>query len=306
MRNKRLILALTGAVICGLLAVMLVTRYLANVQQYTRDLNNVVVAKSEIPLGAKITLEQLQLTPIPNGSAPEGVFRKMEDAVGRVAVIPIGVREPITNLKLAPAGIGAGLQAVIPEGYRAMTVKVDDIVGVSGFVMPGSYVDVVAVIVPVNQTSASQGPISKIVLQNIKVLASGGSIDSPENQRQPSSVNAVTLMVTPEQAEKLVLAANESKLQLVMRNYTDQEDSRTSGANKATLLNGESIRSEPAPPSEKVAEAKAAAPVKPRVKRTGYVTQHEERSKTVAAAQPVSRKSIELIEGAKRRDVDIP
>jgi pilus assembly protein CpaB len=306
MRNKRLILALTGAVICGLLAVMLVTRYLANVQQYTRDLNNVVVAKSEIPLGAKITLEQLQLTPIPNGSAPEGVFRKMEDAVGRVAVIPIGVREPITNLKLAPAGIGAGLQAVIPEGYRAMTVKVDDIVGVSGFVMPGSYVDVVAVIVPVNQTSASQGPISKIVLQNIKVLASGGSIDSPENQRQPSSVNAVTLMVTPEQAEKLVLAANESKLQLVMRNYTDQEDSRTSGANKATLLNGESVRSEPAPPSEKVAEAKAAAPVKPRVKRTGYVTQHEERAKTVAAAQPVSRKSIELIEGAKRRDVDIP
>jgi pilus assembly protein CpaB len=306
MRNKRLILALTGAVICGLLAVMLVTRYLANVQQYTRDLNNVVVAKSEIPLGAKITLEQLQLTPIPNGSAPEGVFRKMEEAVGRVAVIPIGVREPITNLKLAPAGIGAGLQAVIPEGYRAMTVKVDDIVGVSGFVMPGSYVDVVAVIVPVNQTSASQGPISKIVLQNIKVLASGGSIDSPENQRQPSSVNAVTLMVTPEQAEKLVLAANESKLQLVMRNYTDQEDSRTSGANKATLLNGESVRSEPAPPSEKVAEAKAAAPVKPRVKRTGYVTQHEERAKTVAAAQPVSRKSIELIEGAKRRDVDIP
>jgi pilus assembly protein CpaB len=209
-------------------------------------------------------------------------------------------------MKLAPEGVGAGLQAVIPEGYRAMTVRVDDVVGVSGFVGPGSYVDVVAVIVPVNQTSASQGPISKIVLQNIKVLASGGSIDSPENQRQPSSVNAVTLMVTPEQAEKLVLAANESKLQLVMRNYTDQEDSRTSGANKATLLNGESVRSEPAPPSEKVAEAKAAAPVKPRVKRTGYVTQHEERAKTVAAAQPVSRKSIELIEGAKRRDVDIP
>jgi len=303
MRNKRLILALTGAVICGLLAVMLVTRYLANVQQYTRDLNNVVVAKTEIPLGAKITLEQLQLTPIPNGSAPEGAFRKMEDAVGRVAVIPIGVREPITNLKLAPAGIGAGLQAVIPEGYRAMTVKVDDIVGVSGFVMPGSYVDVVAVIVPVNQTSASQGPISKIVLQNIKVLASGSNIDSPENQRQPASVNAVTLMVTPEQAEKLVLAANESKLQLVMRNYTDQEDTRTSGANKATLLNGESIKSEPAPPSEKVSETKAATPAKPRVKRTSYVSQHEQKP---VAPQAIARKSIELIEGAKRRDVDIP
>src|SRR6266404_9947107 len=132
MRNKRLILALTGAVICGLLAVMLVTRYLSSVQEYTKDLNNVVVAKSAIPLGAKITIEQLALTPIPNGSAPEGVFRKLEQAVGRVAVTPIGVREPITTMKLAPEGVGAGLSAVIPEGYRAMTVKVDDVVGVSG------------------------------------------------------------------------------------------------------------------------------------------------------------------------------
>jgi pilus assembly protein CpaB len=303
MRNKRLILALTGAVLCGLLAVMLVTRYLANVQAYTRDLKNVVVAKSEIPLGAKITIEQLALAPIPNGSAPEGVFRKLEQAVGRVAVTPIGVREPITNMKLAPEGVGAGLQAVIPEGYRAMTVKVDDVVGVSGFVGAGSYVDVVAVIVPVNQTSASQGPISKIVLQNIKVLASGGKIDSPDNQREPVRVNVVTLQVTPQQAEKLVLAANEGKLQLVMRNFSDQEDTQTTGANKATLLNGESTKPEPAPPSEKAAESKPAVPTKPKVKRPNYIAQNEAKPVT---AHPVPRKSIELIEGAKRRDVDIP
>jgi pilus assembly protein CpaB len=303
MRNKRLILALTGAVICGLLAVMLVTRYLSSVQEYTKDLNNVVVAKSAIPLGAKITIEQLALTPIPNGSAPEGVFRKLDQVVGRVAVTPIGVREPITNMKLAPEGVGAGLQAVIPEGYRAMTVKVDDVVGVSGFVGPGSYVDVVAVIVPVAIGAAAQGPISKIVLQNIKVLASGAKMDSPDNQHEPVNVNVVTLQVTPEQAEKLVLAANESKLQLVMRNYADQEDTKTNGANKATLLNGESVRSEPAPPSEKVAETKAATPAKPRVKRTSYVSQHEQKP---VAPQAVARKSIELIEGSKRRDVDIP
>src|SRR5215217_3926715 len=98
MRNKRLILALTGAVICGLLAVMLVTQYLASVQNYAKDLNNVVVAKTEIPLGEKIKAEQLTLLPMPNASAPEGAFRKLEDAVDRVAVMPIGVREPITNL----------------------------------------------------------------------------------------------------------------------------------------------------------------------------------------------------------------
>ena len=180
-----------------------------------------VVANQEISLGEKITAEQLTIASVTNGSAAEGAFRKLDEVVGRVAVTPIGVREPITNMKLAPEGVGAGLSAVIPEGYRAMTVKVDDVVGVSGFIMPGSFVDVVTIIVPLAQ-QAVEGKgrqISRIVLQNIKVLASGAKIDSPENQRQPSEVKAVTLQVTREQAEKLVLAANEGKLRLVMRKY---------------------------------------------------------------------------------------
>lgn len=303
MRNKRLILALTGAVICGLLGVMLVTRYISNLQNHARDLGNVVVATAEIEVGAKIAAEQLALAPIPNGSAPEGAYRTIDQVAGRVALIPIGIREPITDNKLAPEGEGAGLGVLIPEGYRAMTVKVDDVVGVSGFVQPGSFVDVVAVITPPAQQAASQGPISKIVLQNIKVLASGPKIDSPENQREPTHVGAVTLLVTPEQAEKLVLATNEGKLQLVMRNYTDQEDTRTAGANKTTLLRGESLVPVPDPPSESTAEAKPVTP-RPRVKRTNFVAQRTE--KPAPAAQPVSRNSIELIEGSKRRDVDIP
>jgi pilus assembly protein CpaB len=300
MRNKRLILALTGAVICGLLGVMLITRYLSSVQAYARDLGEVVVAKTEIPLGEKITAEQLTLMPMPNGSTPEGAFRKLSEVEGRVAITPIGVREPITSLKLAPSGTGAGLSAVIPAGYRAMTVKVDDVVGVSGFIMPGSFVDVVAIVLPINQQGAeAKGPISKIVLQNIKVLASGAKIDSPENQRQPADVKAVTLQVTPEQAEKLVLAANEGKLQLVMRNYTDQDDTQTHGANKGTLLSGESFVPQPNPPSEKILTKPLA---KPRVKHASHVEPREQKPQ----AQPVSRNSIELIEGAKRRDVDIP
>jgi pilus assembly protein CpaB len=273
------------------------------VQQYARDLNNVVVAKTEIPVGAKITVEQLALLPIPNGSAPEGAFRKLEDAVDRVAVIPIGVREPITNNKLAPVGTESGLSAVIPPGFRALTVKVDEVVGVSGFVMPGSYVDIVAVILPVASSAAAQGPISKIVLQNIKVLASGAKLDSPSDQREPSHVNAVTLLVTPDQAEKLVLAANESKLQLVMRNFGDQEDTQTSGANKGTLLSGESVKLAPSPASERVAEVKPAAAPKPKVRRVTFEAPREERP---APPPPISRNSIELIEGVKRRDVEIP
>ena len=302
MRNKRLILALAGAIVCGLLAVMLITRYISSLQTFQKDLNNVVIASGEIPLGAKIVAEQLTLAPIPNGSAPDGVFRKLDEVVGRVAVTPIGLREPITKMKLAPEGTGAGLQAVIPEGYRAMTVRVDNIIGVSGFVMPGSYVDVVAVIVPVAQ-NANQGPISKIVLQNIKVLASGAKIDSPQDQRQPTDVSAVTLLVTPEQAEKLVLAANEGKLQLVMRNYGDQEDTQTPGANKATLLTGSAVVPEPPLPSEKTAEEKPASP-KARPKRTNLIAQRVERP--APPAPPVTKNSIELIEGSKRRDVDIP
>jgi len=175
---------------------------------------------------------------------------------------------------------------------------------VSGFVMPGSYVDVVAVIIPVATAAAAQGPISKTVLQNIKVLASGAKIDSPGDQREPTTVNAVTLLVTPDQAEKMVLAANESKLQLIMRHYGDQESTRTNGANKSTLLDGESVRLLPGASTEKVVESKpVTAPAKPKMKRISYEPPREEKP---AAAAAVSRNSIELIEGAKRRDVDIP
>jgi len=300
MRNKRLILALACAVICGLLGVLAITRYLSSVEAFTKDLGNVVVAKREIPLGAKITADDVSLAPIPNGSLPDGIFRKTDQVIGRVAVQSIGVRETITSMKLAPEGTGGGLSAVIPEGYRAVTVKVDDVVGVSGFVMPGSYVDVVSVIVPPGQDAQAQGPISKIVLQHIKVLASGPKIDSPENQREPTKVGAVTLMVTPEQAEKLVLAANEGKLQLVMRNYSDDEDTTTSGADKNKLLHGDNVSPEPPPPSEN-------QPEKPKttwVKHTPVKPKMEKLVAPAATAQQ-TKNSIELIEGAKRRDVQI-
>jgi len=304
MRNKRLIIALTGAVLCGLIGVMLVTRYLSSVQAYAKDLSNVVVAKTEIPLGEKITADQLALVPLPNASLPDGAFRKLDQVVGRVAIMSIGVRETITNSKLAPSGTGGGLSSVIPAGYRAMTVKVDDVVGVSGFVMPGSFVDVVAVIIPQAQQGYGQEPVSKIVLQNIKVLATGPKIDSPENQREPTSVKAVTLQVLPEQAEKLALAANEGKLQLVMRNYGDQDDTETKGASKNLLLTGYSAAPPPKTEKNLKTEQPAAAPKKNAVKPARVVAQRE--PAPVVQPQAVRRNSIELIEGTKRRDVDMP
>src|SRR4030095_1928307 len=120
---------------------------------------------------------------------------------------------------------------------------------------------------------------------------SGAKLDSPENQRQPSEVKGVTLQVTPEQAEKLVLAANEGKLQLVMRNYSDQEDTQTKGANKGSLLSGETYVPQPPPPSEKPAPSKVAAnhPI--------FVRPAPKQEKPAAPAPP--RNSVELIEGSK-------
>src|SRR5688572_5184245 len=246
MRNKRFFIVLVGALIFGVLAAVSVSRYLSSAQAYTKNLNKIAVAKVAIPLGSKIIPEQIMVVQFPKESTPDGAFDSPEKLAGRVAVVNIAAREPITESRLAPEGTSAGLSAVIPEGYRAMTVKVDDAAGISGFIMPGSLVDVVVTIDP-REGSGYQDPISKIVLQNIKVLANGQNIDKPENEREANSVKAVTLQVTPEEAEKLALAATEGKLQLVMRNQIDQGDEPTKGVNKRNLLGGDTVTPIPEP-----------------------------------------------------------
>jgi pilus assembly protein CpaB len=302
MRNKRLVVVLAGAVAFGLVAAVSVSRYLSSAQAYTQNLNNVVVAKVDIPAGTKVVAEQLETVQLPHNALPNGVFESPAKLVGRVAIVQIAAREPVTDYKLAAEGSAGGLSAVIPEGYRAMTVKVDDVVGVSGFIMPGALVDVVVVISP---TDTQQNPISKIVLQNIKVLANGQNIDRPKNDREPESVKAVTLQVTPDQAEKLALASTEGKLQLVMRNSADQDDEKTQGVDKRTLLGGEHAGLQPDPGSMKSEQPKPPAPVVRAAPRIMPV--REVAAKPVAQAAPAPpRASVEVIEGAKKRNVDFP
>ena len=140
MRNKRLVFVMVGAVVFGLVAAFSVSRYLSGTQAYAKNLNSVVVAKVDIQPGEKIVADQLASVQFPRGATPDGAFDSPEKLVGRVAVVQIGARDLITDFKLAPEGSAGGLSAVIPEGYRAMTVKVDDVVGISGFVMPGALV----------------------------------------------------------------------------------------------------------------------------------------------------------------------
>jgi len=300
MRNKRFLIVLTGALLFGLLAALTVSRYLSNAQAYSKNLSPIAVAKVAIPLGTKIIPEQLTVVQFPKDAMPDGAFTSVDKLAGRVAVVNIPVREPVTESKLAPEGTAGGLSAVIPEGYRAMTVKVDDVVGISGFVMPGTLVDVVVVIDPEEKGAQAQGPISKIVLQNIKVLANGQNIDKPENQRDANSVKAVTLQVTPEQAEKLALASSEGRLQLVMRNSIDQGDEQTTGVDKRTLLGGE--RAVPAPePGSLKSEQPPRQDSRPAPRR---LRAQVEAKPATAPAPP--RASVEMIEGAKKRSVDFP
>jgi pilus assembly protein CpaB len=298
MRNKRFFIVLVGALIFGVLAAVSVSKYLSSAQAYTKNLNKVAVAKVAIPIGSKIIPEQIMVVQFPKESTPDGAFDSPEKLAGRVAVINIAAREPITESRLAPEGTAAGLSAVIPEGYRAMTVKVDDAAGISGFISPGSMVDVVVVIDP-REGSGNQDPISKIVLQNIKVLANGQNIDKPKDEREANSVKAVTLQVTPEQAEKLALSATEGRLQLVMRNQIDQGDEQTPGVNKRSLLTGEAALKAPEPGSLKSEQPKQEVKA---VRRSAPVA----KPAAAPAPQPTPRASVEMIEGAKKRSVEFP
>ena len=309
MRNKRLLFVLGSAVVFGLLAAVSVSRYLSDAQANTRNMNNVVVAKVDIPIGTKVAAEQLSTVQFPSNAIPEGTFDNAEKLVGRVTVTNVAAREPVTDFKLAPEGSAGGLSAVIPAGYRAMTVKVDDVIGVAGFLQPGTMVDVLTVIEQPGQM-VSGNPISKIVLQNVKVLASGQNLDKPKDEREADAVKAVTLQVTPDQAEKLALASTEGKLRLVLRNGIDQDDEQTQGADKKSLLTGE--RAMPAPPpgalkSEQTQQPAAQQPVRraPRPQpRVSQAAPAAEAPKPQPTTPP--RPNVEMIQGTKKSTVEFP
>ena len=304
MRNKRLIIALLAAITFGLIAAVSVKQYLLTAKTFENNLNDVVVAKVDIPVGSRLIAEQLTVAQFPANVTPEGAIPAIdENLIGRVVTVSLSPRDPVTDAKLAPVGAAGGLSSMIPEGYRAMTVAVNEVVGVSGFIMPGTLVDIVVVIAP-PAGSGQEGMISKIVLQNIKVLASGQNIDKPKNDRDVErSIRAVTLQVTPEQAEKLALASSEGKLQLVMRNSVDQADEQTAGANKRSLLSGERAMIAPDPGSAtapKPAPSSAIRRTAPRPVRDPNATAK------VNTPAPPPRPSVEVIKGAKKETVDFP
>lgn len=186
----------------------------------------VVAAASDIKLGTVLAASDLTTVEI-QGPVPKGAILKPDQVIGRGVSSEIYQGEAILESRLAPAGSGGGLASIIPQGMRALAVKVDQVVGVAGFVTPGMRVDVLASGNPPGATSSTQGTVTKTILQNIQVLSAGTDIQK-NAEGKPQQVQVVNLLVTPEQAQTLSLASGELKIQLILRNPLDTKVSKVS------------------------------------------------------------------------------
>lgn len=218
----------------------------------------VVVAAEVIPIGSAINANQLKISDWPKDSIPQGAFLSTEQVAGRVAIQTFLPGDPITEAKLIPKEGQTGiLTYMIPEGHRAMTVGVDQVAGVAGFITPGSMVDVVLTITPTGATQT----LSKIVLQNVPILATGQTIEQREGKAVV--VPTVTMDVTPEDAENLAIASTQGRLQLVLRRAGDKEIAKTSGSTVTRVIGrvGVPVTSAEAAPAKPRPKAVSKAPV---------------------------------------------
>jgi pilus assembly protein CpaB len=219
----------------------------------------VVAAAKDIPLGAVLTKDDLTTITIA-GAPPKGTILKLDQAVGRGVISEIFEGEPILDSRLAGIGSGGGLAPTIPQGMRACAVRVDEVVGVAGFVIPGSRVDVLVSGTPPGPSNGNEGIETQTLLQNIQVLSAGTDI-AKDNEGKPQQVQVVNLLVTPEQAETLSLASNSLKIQLVLRNPLDTQMAKVPPTAMTNIFTGNA----PPPPPK---HATTGGPRKPPAPKT--------------------------------------
>ncbi len=241
----------------------------------TKDL---VVANADLPIGATVKAADLHVVKWPADTYPKGGFAKIEDVVDRAVVSPVLAEEPLAAGRLSEKNAGVGLSSVIPSGMRAVSVRVNDVIGVAGFVLPGSRVDVLVTGSPPSDPTH----MTTTVLQNILVISAGAKIQA-DARGQAENAPVVTMLVTPEQAETLTLASSEGRIQLVLRNPTDEKMDKPAGVRVGSLYSGsapEKPKQVAAAPRPKPVQVPAAIPV-------------------VAPPAPV-RQTVEMIRGEKR------
>src|SRR5947209_7259501 len=194
---------------------------------------SVVVAATDLDIGTELRRDDIRLIQWPSNALPANVLTSPEEAIGRGLILPVIQNEPILPMKLAAKDAGAGLPPVIPPGLRAVSVRVNEVIGVAGYVLPGTRVDVVATVSPSGQNSDMT---SKVILTNVQVLAAGTKIDRETDKNKPMPVTVVTLLVNPEEAERLTLSSTEGKIQLALRNPLDTDMPVTHGIRPAALF----------------------------------------------------------------------
>lgn len=273
MARMRVFIVLALAIAAGGTFAFGTYRYMQNVPTQTVGVptSGVVVAAADLQLGTELRREDLHVIQWPAGAVPMGAFTKPEELVGRGLIQPVAANELFLPGKLAAKEAGAGLPPVIAPGYRALSVRVNDVIGVAGYVLPGTRVDVVAT---VNPTLQPTDMTSKVILTNVLVLASGTKIERDAKDNKPISVNVVTMLVNPEEAERLTLASTEGKIQLALRNPLDQTTPQTPGIRPAALMG-----------------TAAAAPVR-RIAANGARPRLE--------VKPAAPPTVEIIRGDKR------
>jgi pilus assembly protein CpaB len=234
-------------------------RYIQNVPARTVSLPTtpVVVAAADLDLGAELRAEDLRVIQWPADAVPGGAFNSPDQLVKRGLIRPVAQNEPFLPAQLAPTEAGAGLPPIIPEGMRALSVRVNDVVGVAGYVLPGTRVDVITTI---NPTSQPTDVSSKVILTNVQVLAAGTKIETSEKDNKPVQVSVVTLMVSPEEAERLTLASTEGKIQLALRNPLDKTAPETTGIKPGVLIAGGLMPTRPVVPVRRAAGSGGGAP----------------------------------------------
>jgi len=195
-------------------------------------MSEIVVAVRDLEVGSQIQITDLRLQEWPTSNVPEGAFEVLEDVVERSPMAQVLADEPVLNRRLAPPGSGFGLSPKVPEGMRAMSVRVDDVSGLAGFVMPEAKVDVLITGTP--SSSATGGQITRTILSNVRVLSAGEHL-TPDATGRPQKVPVVTLLLEPEQAEMVTLAQARGRIQLVLRNAKDEKIAQTSGVNESEL-----------------------------------------------------------------------
>jgi pilus assembly protein CpaB len=194
---------------------------------------NVAIAKVDVTWGDVLSRDMIEFVPYLKDTLPAGHFTEESSLEGRVVITPIKAKEPVFESSLAPTSLtSGGVAAVISPNKRAMAVKVDKVIGVSGFIHPGNRVDVLVTL----RKQGKHDPVTKIVLENVHVLAAGTKVEKDRKGKESVKVDVITLEVDPIEAEKLAHAATEGKIQLAMRNFTDTNDVLTSGSTRGTLL----------------------------------------------------------------------